>query len=342
MKPLILVLCLACVAGAACSTAPVASIRSENLPETFEPVARLEDSFLSSEFHCRSHFNFTQDCTSFPFYTSLKRKVRLDEIQIRAAATSDGRVIAFYPDAAPKLFSGVSVSDLSNVAYRAVKRVLDANGVEIIRVRALRLDQFIQGYVLELGSDGYSILQQAPPVPEEEEAAKRRAQPDAEDGRRGKKRWASGDGALLVNAPPLVIEEARGFDALFRVTCDNVYAFVQDCSNILGPKREIWIHGVEARIASTRGGDTIMVSTPPDLVGDLGRVFDPRITDPVNLTTRAVLVVLETRGLEVRRVRAVVMGRRGPVIAYLIDTEGDGYSVLKQLPEPPPRKPPVP
>ncbi len=313
-------------------TTPPTSLTTADLPEHFEPVARLEDSLNAFELNCRRPVALTQDCTEgFLADAELNRIIHLPGVSIRAAATADGKTVVFFPMSRAKPLSGVTSTKLANYAHAAIERALSPAGIAIERTRALGMPGMVLGYLIEFEGDGYTALKNASaasplPSPPRFQAANLAS----EDDRPSMNPWGGGSGALLVNAPPLVIDEARGFDAIFQVNCDSVFLFAQACSNWTGPKLELTFGSVSARVAATRAGDVLMIAGPSDFSGDFKRSFDPKLTDPVNLSTRAVLAALRARGFEAKRVRAAVVSRRGPVYAYVAEFDSDAFAYLRQ------------
>jgi hypothetical protein len=61
-------------------------------------------------------------------------------------------------DGVTGLFGEDYHSVASNESFLAVHRLLERNGVSIVRFRPIKSFQKIDGYVLELDCDGYSLL----------------------------------------------------------------------------------------------------------------------------------------------------------------------------------------
>jgi hypothetical protein len=113
---------------------------------------------------CKKPYVFTQDCS---IWSGAKRTIELEGFAIKVAANEPGDVILVM-DAhafARSMLEGVSLnigkdhhSVASNNSFEAVRRVLASDGKSIIRFRPVTSFGNIDGYVLELDSDGYSLL----------------------------------------------------------------------------------------------------------------------------------------------------------------------------------------
>jgi hypothetical protein len=104
------------------------------------------------------------------------------------------------------------------------------------------------------------------------------------------------------------------------LTCKKPFAFERDCSNWSGPKRRIEVRGFEAKIAGSADGRTVVVMN--------ASVWRQRI---FSATYKAVETELRSHGVGIRRVTAISM--LGRVHGYILELDGDGYSILEALSE---------
>lgn len=113
---------------------------------------------------CSSPYALEQDCS---IWSGATRSINLNGFEVNVAATEDGKVILVMDS---KFFSN-SFGDLatlnspthskaSNNSFYAVKKALNKTGITIKRVRPLRSFGNVDGYVLELETDGYTLLKQ--------------------------------------------------------------------------------------------------------------------------------------------------------------------------------------
>lgn len=111
---------------------------------------------------CSKPYELTQDCS---FWSGATRKINIDGFVVKVAASADGKVILVMDT---KLFSmplsefillnSPSHSRAANNSFYAIKRVLNQNKIEVVRVRALRSFGNVDGYAVELADDGYTTL----------------------------------------------------------------------------------------------------------------------------------------------------------------------------------------
>ena len=136
---------------AACATTP---------PPVADAGAADELSTLSLS--CKKPYALTQDCSGL---SGAKRRIAIDGFDVKVAGSAAGDVVLVM-DA--KLMANTfsdfltlnspGHSRAANDSYTAVRQVLDKTGVEVRRVRVLRSLGNIDGYVLELGGNGYAAL----------------------------------------------------------------------------------------------------------------------------------------------------------------------------------------
>jgi hypothetical protein len=129
------------------------------------PVVEGAESDISTvSMSCKEPYILTQDCSA---WSGAKRTIKLEGFEIKVAANKTGDVILVM-DAhafARGMLEGISLhigkdhhSVASNNSFEAVRRVLAENETSIVRFRPVTSFGNIDGYVLELDSDGYSLL----------------------------------------------------------------------------------------------------------------------------------------------------------------------------------------
>lgn len=137
---------------ASCASAP--SVKEENEADTLS----------SLRMSCGSPYPLTQDCSG---WSGAKRKITIEGFDVKVAASADGKIILvmdakLVANTAADMFSftfnSPTHSKASNNSFYAVRKVLDKEGVKIKRVRPLRSFGNVDGYAVELESDGYTLL----------------------------------------------------------------------------------------------------------------------------------------------------------------------------------------
>ncbi len=127
-------------------------------------VEGAEDEISAVSMSCKKPYVFTQDCSA---WSGAKRTVELEGFEIKVAANEPGDVVLVMDAHAfsRSMLEGVSLhigkdhhSVASNNSFEAVRRVLAKGGKSIVRFRPVTSFGNIDGYVLELDSDGYSLL----------------------------------------------------------------------------------------------------------------------------------------------------------------------------------------
>lgn len=126
--------------------------------------ALLEDTISGASMNCKEPYMLTQDCSN---WSGAKRKTKIEGFEVKIASSSAGDVV-FIMDAhlfANAFKEGITMnlvkdyqSAAANNSFEAVKKILQENNIEITRVRPVVTMGRINGYVLELKGDGYSIL----------------------------------------------------------------------------------------------------------------------------------------------------------------------------------------
>jgi hypothetical protein len=109
---------------------------------------------------CKKPYPLERDCS---WISGPTRKIEISGLQLKVAGSSDGRVIVVIPDDQTKhAFKG----DLPNASVKAAFEVaaeLESQGVKIVRQIPIVTSGQAAGYVLELESDGYSLLMATKP-----------------------------------------------------------------------------------------------------------------------------------------------------------------------------------
>jgi|GEM_PF-2515936 len=127
-------------------------------------ISGSSDSINTVALTCKSHYPFTQDCN---VWLGATRKVNLDGFEVKVGGTADGKAILvmdakMFENSLTSIFTLNSPkhSRASNNSFYAVEELLKEKGVEITRVRPMKSFANIDGYILELNSDGYSFLKE--------------------------------------------------------------------------------------------------------------------------------------------------------------------------------------
>ena len=116
---------------------------------------------------CQSPYELAQDCSG---WSGATRTVMIDGFEVKVAGSADGKVILVM-DAhlMANTFSDIGLlnsptnSKASNDSFYAVRSLMTAAGIQIQRVRPLRSFGNVNGYILELTSDGYTVLKHHSP-----------------------------------------------------------------------------------------------------------------------------------------------------------------------------------
>lgn len=115
---------------------------------------------------------------------------------------------------------------------------------------------------------------------------------------------------------------ASGMPSLsaLRLKCNKPFYFERDCSMWKGPNRPIQLQGFAGHMAGTADGHVVIVMYPAvSFARAPGRAYD------------AVQQELARHDVGVTRVTAVKI--LGKIRGYILELDGDGYSVLEQLGE---------
>ena len=120
------------------------------------------DALNTVKLTCSEPYKITQDCNN---WIGASRKISIDGFDIKIGATSKGNIVIVMDAkwlanslANPFHLNNPTHSRASNNSFDAVKKILTQNNIKISRVRPLKSFGNIDGYILELSSDGYSVL----------------------------------------------------------------------------------------------------------------------------------------------------------------------------------------
>lgn len=108
--------------------------------------------------------------------------------------------------------------------------------------------------------------------------------------------------------------------SLIGLTCSKPFRFERDCSIFSGPKRRIELHGFAGRIAGSADGHVVIV-------------MYPATSTPVVPSRAYDAVEQELRRHEIAVTRVTTIKNLGQIRGYVLELDGDGYSILEQLGE---------
>jgi hypothetical protein len=121
-----------------------------------------EEPINTDLFTCTKPYLLEQDCSDWVRAT---RKVMVGDRRVAVAGSKDGTIVLVMEEdtASTVLARQISLhnpdrNEAANENYRVVRAYLDSKSVSVKRVRPVRTPARIDGYFLELGSDGYSLL----------------------------------------------------------------------------------------------------------------------------------------------------------------------------------------
>jgi len=137
----------------ACASTPVA------------PEAAGENPISTVGMTCSKPYRLTRDCS---LMWGASREVFVEGYRIKVAGSEAGDVIlVMEPDVLENALSGTPFvlnspvhSQSTNNSFYALRCFLDAEKIEVTRVRAVTSFGNIDGDVLELNGDGYSLLEE--------------------------------------------------------------------------------------------------------------------------------------------------------------------------------------
>jgi hypothetical protein len=125
------------------------------------------------------------------------------------------------------------------------------------------------------------------------------------------------------------------------LTCGTPYDLVQDCAIkpgwgdalVGGTERTIEINGQKIDIAGSKDGNVILIMPTQDFRDGLEIIFYPESVElqskETNKCFEVVTSMLKDNNITVSRTMKVISSR-GQIDAYLIEIDGDGYSILKE------------
>lgn len=125
-----------------------------------------EDESVSFVNVCGSPYKLTQDC-SFISPTRATKKIQIDGFEVKIAGSEAGDVVFVadskiignrFKDSFKFKINSPSHCEAANDSYNAVKKAFDKEGIEIKKVLPVKSFGNIDGYLLELNSDGYTVL----------------------------------------------------------------------------------------------------------------------------------------------------------------------------------------
>lgn len=108
------------------------------------------------------------------------------------------------------------------------------------------------------------------------------------------------------------------------------YDFTRDCSYMYGADRDVTVRDLEMRISGSTSGHFIMIMHP---TRDPMAVFSRKSRSVhVNESYEVVKDLLVENELEV--LQTVLIGKTDIIKGYMIEVDGDGYSVLLDAADP--------
>ena len=124
-----------------------------------------EEPIFADGLTCTKPYLLEQDCSEVRGAT---RRVMVGNRPVAVAGSKDGTIVLVVDaDATFNLFVGTPLllnnprhDKAVNENYRVVRAYFDSKSVSVKRVRVVRMPAMIDGYILELGSDGYSLLKE--------------------------------------------------------------------------------------------------------------------------------------------------------------------------------------
>lgn len=123
-----------------------------------------EEPISTGGLTCKKPYLLEQDCSNTWGAT---RKVMVGHRHVAVAGSKDGTIVLLQEvdTASTVLANQVSLhnpahNEAVNENYRVVRAYFDSKSVSVKRVRVVRSPARIFGYILELGSDGYSLLKE--------------------------------------------------------------------------------------------------------------------------------------------------------------------------------------
>jgi hypothetical protein len=123
-----------------------------------------EEAIFSDGLTCTKPYLLEQDCSDWVRAT---RKVMVGNRRVAVAGSKDGTIVLVMEEdtastvlARQIYLNNPARNEAANEDYRVVRAYFDSKSVSVKRVRPVRTPARIDGYILELGSDGYSLLKE--------------------------------------------------------------------------------------------------------------------------------------------------------------------------------------
>ena len=108
------------------------------------------DTFSMREVVCGAPFNFTQSCNGF-FGSS--KKIQINDAKMRIAGSDDGKSVMVMKSSVLTLAFTSAGKTLDEI-----RQVLSENSISVLNVKAIKYSNNLEGYIISLDGDGYSVL----------------------------------------------------------------------------------------------------------------------------------------------------------------------------------------
>ncbi|MCG7529899.1 hypothetical protein MHM98_00795 [Psychrobium sp. MM17-31] len=103
-----------------------------------------------------SSMGVKKDCDNI---SGANKKITINGVRMRVAGSSDGRrILVMYSSDRCGFGDSSCQTRASNSAYYVVKNRLTRNGVSIEKVTPVAVSDFINGYLIQVDADGYSLI----------------------------------------------------------------------------------------------------------------------------------------------------------------------------------------
>jgi len=128
------------------------------------PEVAETDGVVSTTLSKCSDYDFTQDCS---FWSGAKRRIQIDGFELRVAGSTAGdNILIMDAKLAENAFSDAvrlnigedKHSTYVNESYRVIEKHLGEHGISILKTIRLGKISEIDGYIIQLDGDGYSVL----------------------------------------------------------------------------------------------------------------------------------------------------------------------------------------
>jgi len=120
---------------------------------------------------------------------------------------------------------------------------------------------------------------------------------------------------------PSTVPDAEGVEPVSAdsMSCSNPFPLKQDCSQLIGPEKEIILSGLELKVAGNKEG-TITVMFADD---------NEKISDSSNLGYDLMKAELVSRNFSITRVTPIKSGRT--IYGYAIETTKPSYQIWSKF-----------